>query len=163
MDNREATKKEHPVLGLVLGILGIAAALALCLFTGIIGGIIAGALGLSAFLLGASARKSNKGYGAIVAGALALMLAVLLTAGSVRTFTAIRQEASKYADEAPLFVKSLSKPYLGIVGMIFNMPKDEGTVQELVDQFHLIEDRLRAAREAKEQAPAATSSPEPAR
>ena len=160
MSNTEVPKG-HPVLGVVLGILGIAAALALCLFTGIIGGIIAGALGLSAFLLGVTARKSNKGYGAIAAGALALVLAILLTVGSVRTFTEIQQEASNYADEAPLFVRSLSKPYLGIVGMIFSMPKDEGTVQELVDQFHLIEDRLQASRAAKEQKPSA--APEAAR
>lgn len=160
MSNTEIPKG-HPVLGVVLGILGIAAALALCLFTGIIGGMIAGALGLSAFLLGMSARKSSKGYGAIVSGALALVLAVLLTVGSVRTFTEIHQEASNYADEAPLFVRSLSKPYLGIVGMIFSMPKDEGTVQELVDQFHLIEDRLQASRATKEQKPSA--APEAAR
>ena len=160
MSNTEVPKG-HPVLGVVLGILGIAAALALCLFTGIIGGIIAGALGLSAFLLGMSARKNSKGYGAVAAGALALVLAVLLTVGSVRTFTEIQQEASNYADEAPLFVRSLSKPYLGIVGMIFSMPKDEGTVQELVDQFHLIEDRLQASRATKEQKPSA--APEAAR
>lgn len=83
---------------------------------------------------------------------------MLLTVGSVNTFTEIHQEAANYAEEAPLFVKSLSKPYFGIVGMYFNMPKDEGTLQELVDQFHLIEERLQAARDAKR----ATPTPEAA-
>ena len=85
--NQTEAPKAHPILGIVLGLLGIAAALALCLFTGMIGGMIAGALGFSAFLLGVSARRSNKGSGAIAAGALAIGLAVLLTVGSVNTFT----------------------------------------------------------------------------
>lgn len=156
--NQTEAPKAHPILGIVLGLLGIAAALVLCLFTGIFGGMIAGALGFSAFLLGVSARRSNKGSGAIAAGALAIGLAVLLTVGSVNTFTEIHQEAANYAEEAPLFVKSLSKPYFGIIGMYFNMPKDEGTLQELVDQFHLIEERLQAARDAKR----ATPTPEAA-
>lgn len=43
--NQTEAPKAHPILGIVLGLLGIAAALALCLFTGMIGGMIAGALG----------------------------------------------------------------------------------------------------------------------
>ena len=43
--------------------------------------------------------------------------------------------------------------------MYFNMPKDEGTLQELVDQFHLIEERLQAARDAKRATPTPQAAP----
>ena len=145
MSNYEGKQGGHPVLGIVLGILGILAAIFLCIFTGIIGGAIAGILGLAAFLIGLSARKYQKGFGAIIAGALALVLAVVLTIGSINTFKAIRNEASKYAEQAPLVVKSLDNPYLGIIGMIINLPKDEGSAQELVDQFHLVEEEMKKA------------------
>ena len=141
MSNYEQ-KSGHPVLGIILGILGIIAALFLCLLTGVIGGAIAGILGLAAVLTGMAARKGGKGIGAIVAGALAIILAVVLTVGSVRTFEQIQKEASQYAEEAPLVVKCLDKPYLGMIGMIINLPKDEASVQELTDQFNLLKDKL---------------------
>ena len=142
MSNYEV-KQGHPVLGIILGILGILAAIFLCLFTGIIGGAIAGILGLAAFLIGLNARKYNKGFGAIFTGALALVLAVVFTIVSINTFKEIRNEASRYAEKAPLVVKCLDNPYLGIIGMIIKLPKDEGSAQELLDQFHLIEDEIK--------------------
>ena len=62
MSNYEQ-KSGHPVLGIILGILGIIAALFLCLLTGVIGGAIAGILGLAAVLTGMAARKGGKGIG----------------------------------------------------------------------------------------------------
>ena len=53
-------KTGHPVLGIVLGILGIIAALLLCLFTGVIGGAVAGILGLAAVPIGMTARKGGR-------------------------------------------------------------------------------------------------------
>ena len=50
-------------MGIVLGILGIIAALLLCLFTGVIGGAVAGILGLAAVLIGMAARKGGRGIG----------------------------------------------------------------------------------------------------
>ena len=38
--NEKSYKTGHPVLGIVLGILGIIAALLLCIFAGVIGGVI---------------------------------------------------------------------------------------------------------------------------
>jgi len=137
----EYTKKGHPVLGVVLGILGIIAALLLFFFVGVVGGVIAGLLGLAAVLIGLSARKHGKGTGAIVTGILAIILAVFLSVQSVNIFTSIRDEAAQYADEAPLVVKCLDKPYLGLVGMIINLPKDEGTAQELVDQLNWVREK----------------------
>lgn len=156
MSNYEGKQGGHPVLGIVLGILGILAAIFLCLFTGIIGGAIAGILGLAAFLIGLSARKYSKGFGAIFTGAVALILAVVFTIVSVNTFKEIRNEASKYSEKAPLVVKSLDNPYLGIIGMIIKLPKDEGSAQELLDQFHYIEDEMK---KEKNTTTAATEAP----
>ena len=97
MSNYEQ-KSGHPVLGIILGILGIVAALFLCLLTGVIGGVIAGILGLAAVLTGMAARKGGKGIGAIVAGALAIILAVVLTVGSVRTFQQIQEGFEHYIE-----------------------------------------------------------------
>ena len=144
MSNYEK-KSGHPVLGLILGILGILAALLFCFLAGVIGGAIAGILGLAAVLTGFAARKGGRGIAAIVVGFLAIILAVVMTVGSVNTYQNIRNEAAKYADEAPLVVKSLDKPYLGIVGMIINLPKDEGSAQEMIDQFNLIKDKINVA------------------
>ena len=137
----EYTKKGHPVLGVILGILGIVAALLLFFFVGVVGGIIAGLLGLAAVLIGLSARKHGKGTAAVVTGILAIILAVFLTLQSVSFYTGIRDKAEKYAEEAPLVVKYLDNPYLGLMGIIMNLPQDEGTAQELVDQLNLIREK----------------------
>ena len=137
-------KSGHPVLGIVLGILGILAALLLCIFAGVIGGAVAGLLGLTAVLLGLAARKGGKGIGAIVLGILAIVLAVALTVSSVTLFKGVQAEAGKYAEEAPLVVKCLEKPEFGFVGMIMNLPKDEGSLEELTKQFNLIKEKTGA-------------------
>ena len=139
------SKSGHPVLGIVLGILGILIALLLTLIAGVIAGGLALLLGVIAVLLGVFARKgSSRGMGAIVTGAIAIVAAVVMTVSSVSLYTQIRNEAAKYEQEAPLVVKSLDNPYLGVVGMIMNMPKDEGSVQQLTDQFNLINEKIKA-------------------
>ena len=60
-------KSGHPVAGIILGVLGIAAALFLCLLTGVIGGAVAGILGVLALVLGFKARSGGRGIGAIIA------------------------------------------------------------------------------------------------
>lgn len=145
----------HPVLGIVLGILGIIAALLLCVVSGVVGGAIAGVLGLAALLTGLNARKGGKGVGAIVLGILAVVLAISLTVGTVNLFRGVRKEAARYAEEAPLVVRSLEKPEFGFVGMFLNLPNDEGTLDELTRQFNLVKDKVSSGA-----VPAATAAPE---
>ena len=146
--NDQKPKIGHPVLGILLGILGIVAALLLTFLTGIVGGGLAFLLGLAALLLGMKARNGKgRGIGAIAAGALAVVLAVLLTVGSVSSFRALYTEAVT-TNTAPLVARYLDKPYLGLAGMILNAPS-EADAREMIRQL----DALRNYRDSR-QAPA---------
>ena len=114
----------HPVAGIVLGILGIAVALLMTLIFGVIAGAVAGVLGITAALLGISARRrGSRGVGAIVAGALALVLAVSLTftsAGMLKTM----KDTAVASGVAPNFARYMDNPYLGIAGVAANAVED---------------------------------------
>ena len=117
-------KVGHPVAGIVLGILGIAVALLMTLLFGVIAGAVAGVLGIVATLLGVSAHKrGNRGVGAIVAGALALVLAVSLTFTSANMLKTMKETAVS-SGVAPHFAKYMDNPYLGIAGMAANAVED---------------------------------------
>ncbi len=147
--NDQKAKTGHPVLGILLGILGICAALLLTFLTGIVGGSLAFLLGLAALLLGMKARNGKgRGIGAIAAGALAVVLAVLLTAGSVSSFRTLYTEAVT-TNMAPLVARYLDKPYLGLAGMLLNAPAEEADAREMIRQL----DALRNYRDSR-QAPA---------
>ena len=129
-------KKGHPILAVVLGILGIAVALLLCLLTGVIGGVIAGVLGLAALLIGILGKKNGgKGVGGIITGVLAILLAVIMTVTSIGTFRELKEKAET-SGTAPLVAKYFDNPYLGLIGAALKLPPDEGTLQELTDQFN---------------------------
>ena len=154
MSNYEQ-KAGHPVLGIILGVLGVLIALLLSVFTGAIGGAVALLLGVGALLLGLFARKkSNRGIGAIIVGAIAIVLAISTTINSVNNFKALHKELEQYADEAPLVVKSFNQPYLGLIGLMLNLPKDEGSAAELVEQFNRVSEKNEKGIPAGTEAPA---------
>ena len=129
-----STGNGHPILGVVLGIFGILAALLLTLTTGIVGGGIAIILGLIAVLLGLKARKlGGKGIGAIIVGAIAVILAISMTVSSISAMKAMKTEAAEKNLE---IAKYIDKPYLGLMGVIMSLPKDEATLNELVEQLN---------------------------
>ena len=133
MQNYE--KAGHPVLGVILGILGIFVALTLSFLTGALGGGIALLLGLIALLLGiAGTRKGGKGAGAIITGALAMVLACVFTFTSISTVNTMRENAEK-SGVAPLLAEYADNPYLGMLGIALKMPKDEGSLAELQNQI----------------------------
>ena len=135
MSNYE--KKGHLVLGIVLGILGIAAALFLCLLTGWIGGGVALIFGVIALLLGIFAVKGGKkggGIGSIVVGVLAIILAVAMTFTTIGGLTEMKKLAT--AEETPLMAKYMDNPSLGFLGIVLNIGKDlEGKDQEAQDDL----------------------------
>ena len=123
MSNYE--KKGHPVLGIVLGILGIAAALILCLLAGWIGGAVALVFGVIALLLGIFAVKGGKkggGIGSIVCGVLAIVLAIVMTFTTIGALTEMKKFAT--AEETPLMAKYLDNPNLGFLGVVLNIGND---------------------------------------
>ena len=117
-------KVGHAVDGIVLGILGIAVAFLMSLLFGVIAGAVAGILGIVAALLGYSAHKrGNRGVGAIVAGVLALVLAVSLTFTSANMLKTMKETAVS-SGVAPSFARYMDNPYLGIAGVAANAVED---------------------------------------
>ena len=94
------------------------------LLFGVIAGAVAGVLGIVAALLGYSAHKrGNRGVGAIVAGVLALVLAVSLTFTSANLLKTMKDTAVS-SRVAPNFAKYMDNPYLGIAGVAANAVED---------------------------------------
>ena len=132
-------KQGHPVLGTILGVLGILAALLLCLMAGIIGGAVAGILGLAALLLGIFAmRKSDRGLGAVITGAIAIILAIALTVGVAGLLTNMKAKAVE-SGKAPLIEKYMSETNLGLVGIVLKLPTgDSGLMNQVMDEMNYL-------------------------
>lgn len=130
-------KTGHPVLGIVLGIIGILVALCATFLFGAYGGGIALLLGVIAIVIGISAhKKGGKGKGAIIIGVIAVVLACAMTFGIYSTFKSIREQAVK-AESAPLVEKYLDKPWLGFYGIIDNLSKaSQEEQQEFSNQLN---------------------------
>lgn len=136
-------KVGHPVAGIVLGIAGIGVALLMTLLFGVAAGAVAGVLGIGAALLGFFARKNgNRGIGAIVAGALAIVLAFTMTFASVNTLKTMKDVAEK-SGVAPTFAKYMDNPYMGIAGIAANAAKS-GNTDEAVNTIQKEMDALKA-------------------
>ena len=119
-------KKGYPVLGIILAILGIAAAMFLCLLTGLIGGAVALAFGVAALVLGIFAVKGGKkggGITSIVLAVIAIILAIVLTMATITSFNEMKRIA--VAEETPLMAKYLNSPSLGFIGILLNIPKED--------------------------------------
>lgn len=110
----------------------------LAFLTGVIGGGLAVILGLAALLLGIQALKGGRGIPAMLAGIIAIALAVIMTFSAVASFTHIK-ELAQQNEATPLVAKYADKPYLGILGIALNIPNDEGSLQELTDQINLLQ------------------------
>lgn len=130
-------KTGHPILGVILGLLGIAIALALTLLTGAIGGGIALLLGVIGLLLGIKARKGGRGIPAIVVGALAILLAVIMTFSSVSMIKHIRDNPDN-SEEIALLSQYADKPYMGVLGIALSIPKDEASLTELMEKVNAV-------------------------
>ena len=125
----------HPVLGIVLGFLGIAAAILLTFATGVIGGGIALLLGLIGMILGISAKKKGgKGVGAIVVGVICVIMAVVLTFTTVAGMAGLRDKARELKPDS-IFAKYAENPYMGAIGIFLNMPQDEASMEALQQEL----------------------------
>ena len=137
MTYAETKKVGHPALGLLLGFLGIAAALLLVFLTGVVGAGIAAIFGLTAILLGARACKGGKGVGAIATGALSILLAAILLVSVIGLFTTMRDKAIE-TGMAPLVAKYVEDPHLGLLGIAMHASQDEVAASEFMDQMSLL-------------------------
>ena len=136
-------KVGHPVAGILLGIAGIAIALMLTLLFGVIAGAVAGILGIGAVLLGYFARKKGtRGMGAIVSGALAIILAISMTFASAGILKTMK-DVAETSGVAPTFAKYMDNPYMGIAGMAANAAK-YGNTEESVKTMQKEMEALKA-------------------
>lgn len=125
------------ILGVVLGVIGALAAL-LASLCGIIGGIPAAVLGLLAVLFGFLAwKKAKKGMAAIIIGAIAVILAVVLTIGSINSAKKQYDLVKANPDIAPTVAKYLDKAKLefGYIGLMIgctNPDEDKVLTEEVI-------------------------------
>ncbi len=136
MKEKEYTYRPgHPIVGIILALLGIVIALLTPFFVGVIGGGLAALLGIIAILLGIGARKGGRGLGAIILGVLAVILAIALTAFNVNLFKEMQKQA-KEAGTAPLVEQYCENPYFGLFGVLSKIPSDEADAKEFMDQLN---------------------------
>ena len=123
-------KVGHPVLGVVLAILGIGIAVLFTLLFGVIAGAAAAILGIVGILLGVGARKGGRGIGAIVTGALALVVAVAMMFTTIGAMGAMHKAALE-TGKAPVFAECFENPWMGLSSIYFKVAGDEAKMQAL--------------------------------
>ena len=129
-------KTGHPVLGAILGAIGICASIPAALLFGVIGGGVCALLGLIGIILGVKAKRGGrKGGAAVVLGVIAIVLAALMTCMVVVGIKGMQQKAAETGN-APLIEKYADDPYMGIMGIFNKIPKDEATFEQLMDELN---------------------------
>ena len=127
----------HPVLGVVLGILGIGIAVLFTLLFGVIAGAAATILGIVGILLGVGARKGGRGIGAIVTGAIAVVVAVAMMFTTVTAMNMLHRAALE-TGKAPVFAECFESPYLGLSSVYFKVAGDEAKTKALMDEVEAL-------------------------
>ena len=130
-------KVGHPVLGIVLAILGIGIAVTLTLLFGIIAGAAAAILGTVAILLGVGARKGGRGIGAIVTGSVAIVAAIAMMFTSIGAMNLLHRAALD-TGKAPVFAECFENPYLGLSSVYFKVAGDEAKMKALTEELETL-------------------------
>ena len=130
-------KVGHPVLGIVLAILGIGIAVLFTLLFGVIAGAAAAILGIVAILLGVGARKGGRGIGAIVTGSVAIVAAVVMMFTTVTAMNMLHKAALE-TGKAPVFAECFESPYLGLSSVIYKVAGDEAKTKALMDEMEAL-------------------------
>ena len=135
--NENTNKIGHPVLGIVLSILGIGIAVLFTLLFGVIAGAAAAILGIVGILLGVGARKGGRGIGAIVTGSVAVLAAVVMMFTTVSAMN-LMHKAALETGKAPVFAECFESPYLGLSSVIYKVAGDEAKMKALMDEMEAL-------------------------
>ncbi len=135
--NENTNKIGHPVLGIVLSILGIGIAVLFTLLFGVIAGAAAAILGIVGILLGVGARKGGRGIGAIVTGSVAVLAAVVMMFTTVSAMN-LMHKAALETGKAPVFAECFESPYLGLSSVYFKIAGDETKMKALTDEMEAL-------------------------
>ena len=130
-------KVGHPVLGIVLAILGIGIAVLFTLLFGVIAGAAAAILGIVGILLGVGARKGGHGIGAIVTGSIAVVAAVVMMFTTVGAMNLLHKAALD-TGKAPVFAECFESPYLGLSSVYFKVAGDEAKMKALTEELETL-------------------------
>ncbi len=130
-------KVGHPVLGIVLAILGIGIAVLFTLLFGVIAGAAATILGVAAILLGVGARKGGRGIGAIVTGSVAVVAAVAMMFTTVSAMN-LMHKATLETGKAPVFAECFENPYMGLSSVYFKVAGDEAKMKALTEELETL-------------------------
>lgn len=124
------------VLGVILGILALLCAVMATFLFGTVGGVVAGVLAVGAVVLGFLKRnKQGKGgMPAIIIGIIAVILAVSLTNTWSMVFSEMHHKAVELKPDG-LWAQVSEDVSGGVVGLINNLPKDEATLNALVEEM----------------------------
>ena len=133
------TKSGHPVLGVILAVLGMGIAVLFTLLFGVIAGGAAAILGVTAILLGVGARRGGRGIGAIVTGALALVVAVAMMFTTIGAMGAMHKAALE-TGKAPVFAECFENPWMGLSSIYFKVAGDEAKMQALTEELQALKD-----------------------
>ena len=121
-------------------------------------GVLAVILGILALACGVLATFLFGTTGAIVAGALALVLAVSMTFASVGTLKLLKETAAK-SGVAPTFARYMDNPYLGLSSVVsnaVNASNDGEAVKTIEKELEALKQyEANAAKPATENAPVA--------
>lgn len=135
--NENTNKIGHPVLGIVLAVLGIGIAVLFTLLFGILAGAAAAILGIVGILLGVGARKGGRGIGAIVTGSVAVLAAVVMMFTTVSAMN-LMHKAALETGKAPVFAECFESPYLGLSSVIYKVAGDEAKTKALMDEMEAL-------------------------
>ena len=135
--NENTNKIGHPVLGIVLAVLGIGIAVLFTLLFGIIAGAAAAILGIVGILLGVGARKGGRGIGAIVTGSVAVLAAVVMMFTTVSSMN-LMHKAALETGKAPVFAECFENPYMGLSSVYFKVAGDEAKMKALMDEMEAL-------------------------
>lgn len=133
------------IFGVILGILGIVGAVLLGFVFGVYGAIGSGVLALIGVLLGAFSRKRDgKGMGAIVTGAIAIALCVMMAFASANLMKRIQDKAKENPDVAPILSQNLKDCNMGLWGIIKDLPdQDEKTTSAVSEELKKVLDMMK--------------------
>ena len=135
--NENKMKIGHPVLGIVLAVLGISIAVLFTLLFGVIAGGAAALLGIIAIVLGVGARKGGRGLGAIVTGSVAIVVAIGMMFTTVSAMN-LMHKAALETGKAPVFAECFESPYMGISSIYFKIAGDEAKMKAVTEELETL-------------------------
>ena len=127
------------ILAIILGILGIICALLGTFIFGTAGGVVAGVLGAGAAVLSyLKAKKTGKGGKAgLGIGAIAIVLAVIMTGTWSKAFTELHNKAVEYKPDGLWAQVTDGDTSGGLIGIISKLPAtDDATLNALVSEMN---------------------------